>query len=138
MYKKLFLTCIGMVAFMGSVALYAENSSVTINYGTVESIQTITKDSKHAGGALAGGVIGAMIGPRRHRGIRVLAGAGIGVIHDFMAVKNNNLVAVLPDKKIQLAYWTAWHESMKETKRVSAVADFLDEIVREDRELFVR
>jgi hypothetical protein len=51
---------------------------VTIQYGTVERVQTISKDAKHAGGALAGGVIGAMIGPRRHRGIRVLAGAGIG------------------------------------------------------------
>jgi len=56
--------------------LYAQ--SVTINYGTVEDVQTISKDAKHAGGAVAGGVIGAMIGPRRHRGIRVLAGAGIG------------------------------------------------------------
>ena len=52
--------------------------SVTIQYGTVESNVTVSKDSKHAGGALAGGVIGAMIGPRRHRGLRMMAGAGIG------------------------------------------------------------
>jgi outer membrane lipoprotein SlyB len=57
-------------------SLYAQ--SVTIQYGTVERVQTISKDAKHAGGALAGGVIGGLIGPRRHRGIRVLAGAGIG------------------------------------------------------------
>lgn len=56
--------------------LYAQ--SVTIQYGTVEHVQTVKKDAKHAGGALAGGVIGAMVGPRRHRGIRALAGAGIG------------------------------------------------------------
>jgi len=37
-----------------------------------------TVDSKHAGGALAGGLIGGLIGPRRHRGLRVVAGAGIG------------------------------------------------------------
>ncbi len=59
-----------------STSLYAE--SITIQYGTVESAQTIAKDAKHAGGAVAGGVLGALIGPRRHRGIRVLAGAGIG------------------------------------------------------------
>jgi len=57
-------------------SLYAQ--SVTIQYGTVESVQTLRKGSSHAGGALAGGIIGAMIGPRRHRGLRALAGAGIG------------------------------------------------------------
>ena len=57
-------------------SLYAQ--SVTIQYGTVESVQTISKDARHAGGALAGGIIGAMIGPRRHRGFRALVGAGIG------------------------------------------------------------
>ncbi len=64
------MTCIPVTS------VYAQ--SVTIQYGTVESVQTISKDARHAGGALAGGVIGAMIGPRRHRGFRVLAGAGIG------------------------------------------------------------
>ena len=52
--------------------------SVTIQYGTVTSSTTIKKDASHAGGALAGGLIGAMIGPRRHRGLRAVAGAGIG------------------------------------------------------------
>ena len=52
--------------------------SVTIQYGTVKSAVTVSSDSKHAGGALAGGMIGAMIGPRRHRGLRMVAGAGIG------------------------------------------------------------
>ena len=52
--------------------------SVTIHYGTVQDVRTVTKDAKHAGGALAGGLMGALIGPRRHRGLRVVAGAGIG------------------------------------------------------------
>ena len=52
--------------------------SVTIQYGTVKSAVTVSKDSKHAGGAMTGGVIGALVGPRRHRGLRALAGAGIG------------------------------------------------------------
>lgn len=52
--------------------------SVTIQYGTVQSDVTVNQKSSHAGGALAGGVIGALIGPRRHRGLRVVAGAGIG------------------------------------------------------------
>ena len=74
---KINLLIIGAaMTYFSITSLYAQ--SVTIHYGTVEHVQTISKDAKHAGGALAGGVIGAMIGPRRHRGIRALAGAGIG------------------------------------------------------------
>ena len=57
---------------------HADTVAVTINYGTVEAVSTVEKDSKHAGGALAGGVIGALIGPSRHRGLRVVAGAAAG------------------------------------------------------------
>ncbi len=34
--------------------------SITIQYGTVESVDTVEKDAKHAGGALAGGLMGAL------------------------------------------------------------------------------
>jgi len=67
------MTCIPVTS------LYAQ--SVTIQYGTVQSSVTVSKDAKHAGGALAGGMIGAMIGPRRHRGLRAVAGAGIGAAY---------------------------------------------------------
>jgi outer membrane lipoprotein SlyB len=56
----------------------SSTQAVTINYGIVTSIGTVQKDSKHAGGALAGGMIGALIGPRRHRGLRMVAGAAAG------------------------------------------------------------
>jgi outer membrane lipoprotein SlyB len=73
-HRLLFLSAaIACIPFSNSHA-----QSVTIQYGTVESVVTVDKGSKHAGGALAGGVIGAMIGPRRHRGLRAVAGAGIG------------------------------------------------------------
>jgi len=72
--KLLFLSAI--MTCIPVTSVYAQ--SVTIQYGTVEGVQTVSKDARHAGGALTGGVIGALIGPRRHRGIRVLAGAGIG------------------------------------------------------------
>ena len=77
MYKKLFLTCAAMAMIVGSVTSHAA-TAVTINYGVVESAVTTTEESKHAGGALAGGLMGALIGPKRHRGLRVVAGAGIG------------------------------------------------------------
>ncbi len=76
MYKKLFLSCIAMALSVASIASQAA-TAVTINYGTVESAITTTEESSHAGGALAGGLMGALIGPgRRHRGFRMLAGAG--------------------------------------------------------------
>ena len=77
MYKKLFITCAAMVIITGSVAIHAA-TAITINYGVVESAVTTTEESSHAGGALAGGLMGAMIGPDRHRGLRMVAGAGIG------------------------------------------------------------
>ncbi len=71
--------CCGMIAAMLTISsAYAQGQAVTINYGTVESVSTVKQDSKHAGGALAGGMLGALIGPRRHRGLRVVAGAAAG------------------------------------------------------------
>jgi outer membrane lipoprotein SlyB len=52
--------------------------SVTINYGIVMSASSVQKDARHAGGAVTGGLIGALIGPRRHRGARIVAGAAVG------------------------------------------------------------
>ena len=77
MYKKLFLTCAAMAIIVGSAAAHAA-TAITINYGVVESAESTTEKSSHAGGALAGGLMGALIGPSRHRGLRMVAGAGIG------------------------------------------------------------
>ena len=64
MYKKIFLTCAAVAIIVGSVASHAA-TAITINYGTVESAVTTTEESSHAGGALAGGLMGALIGPKR-------------------------------------------------------------------------
>ena len=61
-----------------NAAAEADDTVISIQYGIVKAVQTVEKDSKHAGGALAGGVIGALIGPSRHRGLRVAAGAATG------------------------------------------------------------
>lgn len=66
--------------FLLGANAFAQSSTqaVTINYGVVTSVGTVQKDAKHAGGALAGGMMGALIGPRRHRGLRIAAGAAAG------------------------------------------------------------
>jgi hypothetical protein len=77
MYKSIFSISVGLVLLVNSTGSFSA-SAVQIDYGVVDSVGTTTKDAKHAGGALAGGLIGGLIGPRRHRGLRVVAGAGIG------------------------------------------------------------
>jgi hypothetical protein len=74
--KTKLLILVAVITCFPTTGLCAQ--SVTIQYGTVDHVQTISKQAQHAGGALAGGVIGALVGPRHHRGIRALAGAGIG------------------------------------------------------------
>jgi DNA-binding transcriptional LysR family regulator len=60
----------------------------------------------------------------------VRGGAGIGILHDFMAARHDDLVRILPGLRVRRAYWTVWHEAMRDAGRVRAVAAFLDDIVR--------
>lgn len=53
-------------------------SVVSVRYGMVEDVQTVKKDSKHAGGALAGGAIGALLAGPRHRPAKIIGSAAAG------------------------------------------------------------
>ena len=66
----------------------------------------------------------------------VRAGVGIGICHDFMAAGVPELVRLFPEKSVTRSYWIVWHENLRVARRVQAVADLLDQIVREDRSLF--
>lgn len=81
------LLCLGICLSFCSASAALAGSAISINYGVVKSVQTVKQEGKHAGGAVVGGVMGALIGPRRHRGIRVLAGAGIGAAVQGSATK---------------------------------------------------
>ncbi|MEM1361834.1 MAG: LysR family transcriptional regulator [Pseudomonadota bacterium] len=67
----------------------------------------------------------------------VRAGAGIGILHDFMAAGRPELVRLFPELSVERSYWIVWHENLRGTQRVQAVADLLGQIVREDRALFI-
>ena len=43
----------------------------------------------------------------------VRSGAGIGVLHDFMAAAHPELVRLFPEQTASRAYWTVWHENMR-------------------------
>lgn len=67
----------------------------------------------------------------------VRAGAGIGVLHDYLARPERGLVPVLPALRVVRSYWLAIHESLHDVPRVRAAADFVTEAVREDARSFV-
>ncbi|WP_306148472.1 MULTISPECIES: LysR family transcriptional regulator [unclassified Roseibium] len=66
----------------------------------------------------------------------VKAGAGIGILHDFIARADPSLVPVLPDMKLKRAYWMVTHESSRPLRHVAAVQDFLREQVARDKAIF--
>lgn len=68
----------------------------------------------------------------------VRSGAGIGVLHDFMAAGDPDLVLLFPDLRILRTYWTVWHENLRADRPVQAVVAFLDAAARAERALFLR
>lgn len=67
----------------------------------------------------------------------VRSGAGIGILHNYIARQYPELVRILPASTIQRAYWTTWHESARELLRVKTVVDWLQNQVRLDRAIFI-
>ncbi|TPE50529.1 LysR family transcriptional regulator [Amaricoccus solimangrovi] len=66
----------------------------------------------------------------------VRAGAGIGVLHDYLARSHPELVPVLREHRVTRSYWTAIHEDLRDVGRVRVMSDFLAEIVRESHGAF--
>ncbi len=67
----------------------------------------------------------------------VRSGAGIGILHDYIARQYGELVRILPGTGIRRAYWTTWHESARDLVRVRTVADFLQELVAAEHGMFL-
>ena len=66
----------------------------------------------------------------------VRAGAGIGILHAFMAGRDKRLIPILPAHTLTRSYWTVVHEDLRSISRVALVAEFLSEIVSRDRAIF--
>ena len=67
----------------------------------------------------------------------VRSGAGVGILHDYIARQYPELVSLLPDNSIRRAYWTTWHESARDLARVRTVAEFVQELVRQEHAIFL-
>ena len=67
----------------------------------------------------------------------VRSGAGIGILHDYIARQYPELQRILPDVSIRRAYWTTYHETARDLVRVRSVVDFLQELVGAERQIFL-
>ncbi|CZT34264.1 LysR family transcriptional regulator [Rhizobium sp. 9140] len=67
----------------------------------------------------------------------VRSGAGIGILHNYIARQHGELCRILPDATIRRAYWTTYHESARDLLRVRTVVDFLQELVAAEHAIFV-
>lgn len=66
----------------------------------------------------------------------VRSGAGIGILHSFVARAVPELVPVASIPPIRRTYWLVYHESMRPMRRIQAVSGFIGEIVEKERALF--
>jgi DNA-binding transcriptional LysR family regulator len=67
----------------------------------------------------------------------VRSGAGIGILHTFIARNMPDLVAVPAAPPIRRAYWLVYHESVRPLRRIQAVSAFISEIVDRERAIFL-
>lgn len=66
----------------------------------------------------------------------VRSGAGIGILHDYIARQHPELVRIIPGITIRRSYWTAFHENARQLARVRTVVQFLQDIVANERQIF--
>jgi DNA-binding transcriptional LysR family regulator len=66
------------------------------------------------------------------------AGAGIAILHDYLARQHEELTLVLPQIRIVRSYWTIYHESMRDDPRVRTMSAFLAETVHAAPTPFLR
>jgi DNA-binding transcriptional LysR family regulator len=67
----------------------------------------------------------------------VRAGAGIGILHTFIARSMPDLMPVDIVAPIRRAYWLVYHESVRPMRRVQLVASYITKAVERERALFV-
>ena len=66
----------------------------------------------------------------------VRAGAGIGILHAFIARPDTTLIRLLPEIEVKRAYWTVSHESTRPLRHVTAALEFLNELIARERAIF--
>jgi DNA-binding transcriptional LysR family regulator len=65
------------------------------------------------------------------------AGLGLGVAHDFIARRFDDLARVLPERRAVRSYWIVTHEDTRDLGRIRAVHDHLMAAAERDRAMFI-
>lgn len=65
------------------------------------------------------------------------AGLGLGVVHDYLARRFNDLKRILPERRAIRSYWIVTHEDTRGLGRIRAVHDHLVASVERDRAIFI-
>ncbi|WP_068317003.1 LysR family transcriptional regulator [Polycladidibacter hongkongensis] len=66
----------------------------------------------------------------------VAAGAGIGILHRFIAINDRSLVPVLPQIQVNRSYHLVYHESNRNQRRIRLVCDFIEDAVQQHKQIF--
>jgi DNA-binding transcriptional LysR family regulator len=67
----------------------------------------------------------------------ILAGAGVGVLPLFMAVKHPELVCVLPDQvQIKRTFWLCVHADLRRLTRIRVLCEFITNEMRSSSDIF--
>jgi len=68
----------------------------------------------------------------------ILEGLGLGLVHCFMAQRENRLQVILPEQvSVERTYWLLVHEDLRRVARVDAVCQFLTRILGQDPALMM-
>lgn len=67
----------------------------------------------------------------------VRSGAGIGILHSFIARQHKELVEVKVTQTIRRAYWLVYHETVRPLRRVQVVSSFIATLVEAERAQFI-
>lgn len=67
----------------------------------------------------------------------VRSGAGVGILHTFIARGFDDLVPVIAAPPIRRAYWLVYHETVRPLRRVQAVSAFIAAVVEAERASFI-
>jgi len=68
----------------------------------------------------------------------ILDGIGLGMVHCFMAQRENSLQVILPEQiSVERTYWLLVHEDLRHVARVDAVCKFLTRILSENSGLMM-
>lgn len=67
----------------------------------------------------------------------VRAGAGVGVLHDYVARRFDDLVRIAPERRIVRAYWIVTHDDVRDFARVRLVHDHIVSLTQRLQREFV-